>query len=282
MRRVASLCYVILAVRTVCNGTPIDNAIVAAMRLPEARNYQWIATVQDDSRFYTVEGKTQKDGYTLVSMPMVSSIQRQLGAGGSDIQTAIFRGDMGCVIDTPNGWKTPRELALSPSPLSQNPGGSGPPGPRRLPAPIGPGHPAFHYSNLQLNLSHPHDEVGIIVGSYSDVQPEPDGISGTLTEQGAKLLLVHPGQNEITALRANGTFQLWLKDGALLRYEVRLAGTIAVGVGPTRWEISLHQTVVTELKGLETTTFDVPEEAKRKLGYATALTAAATRPLAKE
>lgn len=266
MHRFACLCVVTWIARTVCPASPIDNAILAAMRFPEARNYQWFATVQDDGRFYIVEGKTEKGGYTLVSMPMVSSIQRKLGAASSDVQTVIFKGDVDCVIATPDGWKTPSELPDSTSPLSLQtlprkraggPGGG---------LPLGPGHPGFRYSNLQLNLSHPHDEVGIIVGSYRDVQCEPDGIRGTLTEDGAKLLLVHPGQNEITPLHASGTFQLWFKDGALVRYEVELSGTIAVGTGPKRWEISLHQTVTTELKGVETTSFEVPEEAKRKLG----------------
>jgi hypothetical protein len=271
MSRFACLCCALLSARAVCSATPVESAILAAMKLPEAHNYQWIATVQDDSRFYMVEGKTQKGGYTLVNMPMVSSIQQKLGADGTSVQTAIFKGDADCVIATPEGWKTPSELAripVAPPPLRTLPRksfpGSGGGGGAGLP--IIPGHPGFRYSNLQLNLSHPHDEVGIIVGSYDEVQSEPDGISGTLTEEGAKLLLVHPGQNEITPLRASGTFQLWFKDGALVRYEVRLAGTIVVGVGAKRWEISLHQTVVTELKGLETTTFEVPEEARRKLG----------------
>ena len=96
--------------------------------------------------------------------------------------------------------------------------------------------------------------------------PEAAGASGTLSELGAKLLLVHPGQNEITALRASGTFKLWLKNGVLVRYQVQLAGTISVGVGPNRWEISVQQTATTEVTALDAVPFEIPEEAKRKLG----------------
>lgn len=271
MRLSASLTCVVVSVfaGTIVRGTSVDTAILAAMKLREANSYQWIATVEDDSRFYTIEGKTRPDGYTLVNMPMVSSIQRKIGGSASDIQTALFKGDADFVVETAEGWKSRSELAASPlaaPPLRQaslrRRSGSGAAG-----LPIGPGDPAFRYSNLQLNLSHPHDEVGIIVGSYSDIRPDPAGyVTGTLSEEGAKLLLVHPGQNEITPLHASGTFKLWLERGVLIRYEVQLTGTISVGTGSSRWEISLRQTVTTDLRGVGSTTFEVPEEAKRKLG----------------
>lgn len=271
MRLPASLSCVVwgIFVGTSVQGTPVDTAILAAMKLREAGSYQWIATVEDDSRFYTIEGKTRRDGYTLVNMPMVNSIQRQIGGSGSDIQTAVFKGDADFVVETTEGWKSRTELAASPLAVPPQPkipvrkrGGMG-----SANLPIGPGHPAFRYSNLQLNLSHPHDEVGIIVGSYSDIRLDPTGsVTGTLSEEGAKLLLVHPGQNEITPLRASGTFKLWLERGVLVRYEVQLTGTISVGTGPSHWEISLRQTVTTDLRGVDATTFEVPEEAKRKLG----------------
>ncbi|MEO7415031.1 MAG: hypothetical protein ABIZ81_16950 [Opitutaceae bacterium] len=267
MRRTVFFCCIAVVTGTIVRSSPVDSAILAAMNLREAGNYQWTSTVEDDGRFYVIEGKTRKDGYTLVNMPMVGSIQRKIGGSGADMQRAVFKGDMDFVVETPDGWKTQAELAA----VAVAPRRGSHAGARRRPASaggggaIGPGHPAFRYSNLQLNLSHPHDELGIIVGSYSEIRPDAAGACGTLSEQGAKLLLVHPGQNEITPLRASGTFKLWLKDGVLVRYEVQLAGTISVGVGSNRWEISLRQTTTTEVKAVGTTPFEVPEEAKRKL-----------------
>ena len=232
------------------------------MQFPEARSYSWVSTVQDDGRFYVVDGKTERDGYTAVNMPMVSAIQRKLSRGYTDTHNAIFKGDSECVIETPQGWKTPAELAALPGKNSEFP----PPLSSRSAAALGLANRAPRYSNIQLNLSHPHEEIGLIVGSHVEIQAEKDGVSGTLSEEGAKLLLVHPGQNQITALRASGTFQLWIKNGILVKYEVRLAGTIAIGAGSSRRQIALRQNAVTELGNIDTTELEIPEEAKRKLG----------------
>jgi hypothetical protein len=259
-----AIAFACLACLASARGGAVDSAIVAAMKLPEARNYSWVSTVEDNGRFYIIEGRTQRDGYTRVNMPMVSAIQRKIGRDHAEMHPAIFKGDMDCVIETPGGWKTPAELMALPTagktpPAPPGNGGTGAGGG------IGPTPGKIRYSNLQLNLSHPHDEVGLIIGSHEAIQPEQDGVSGTLSEAGAKLLLVHPGQNEITPLRATGTFRLWIKRGELQKYEVRLTGTIAVNTGATRREVSLRQTATTELAKVNATSFEVPEEARRKL-----------------
>ena len=128
------------------------------------------------------------------------------------------------------------------------------------------GRPAPAYSNLQLTLSRPHEELGIIVAGYTDIKADGDVVSGTLSETAAKLLLVHSGQKEITPLTASGTFRFWLKDGALVKYEVKLEGTLAVVANGDRHEIAVHQTATTDLKDVGATKFDVPDEAKKKLG----------------
>ncbi|HEX2853017.1 MAG TPA: hypothetical protein VHO24_07260 [Opitutaceae bacterium] len=269
MSRLVFAWVVFLAGAGSVRGGAVDTAIVVAMKLPEAKTYSWTSTVQDDGRFYVIDGKTQRDGYTLVNMPMVSAIQRKLGATRSETHTAIFKGDSHCVIDSPGGWKTPEELGASLEDLarsqtrgSRRRGGSGS-GIGTVTLPPGSG---IRYSNLQLNISHPHDEIGLIVGSHTSMRAESDGVSGDLSEEGAKLLLVHPGQNEIMPLRASGTFRLWIKEGALVKYEIQLTGTIAVGAGSNRREISLRQTSNTSITKINQTTFEVPEEAKRKLG----------------
>ena len=52
----------------------------------------------------------------------------------------------------------------------------------------------------------------------------------------------------------------------MIKYEVKLAGTLAVMNRTDRHEVEVHQTALTELKNTGTTKFDVPEEAKKKLG----------------
>jgi hypothetical protein len=259
-----------------CAG-PTDLAIVAAMKLPEAKSYSWRTSVEDDARSYDIDGQTDQTDYSLVTMPMVSAVRRRVsrGSSGSDNQVeAIFKGADKCVIQTPNGWKTPTELADIPRidqrrggpPSGGYPGGGGLPGssPRRSRG--GPGGSPPAYSNLQLNLSRPAEEIGVIVGSYTDIRADGEVVAGTLSETGAKLLLVHPGQDELTPLRASGTFRLWIRDGALVKYELKLDGTLAVETPAARREVEVHQKSTTEIKAVGSTKFEVPDEARKKLG----------------
>lgn len=254
---------------------PTDAAIVAAMKLPDAKSYSWITYVEDDARSYEIRGQTDHSDFSLVTMPMVSAVRRRVnrGSANSDNQVeAVFKGAEQCVIQTPDGWKTPAELTVLPR-TDQRP--AGPPGstglpggslPRRGRPGSGAGRTPSAYSNLQLNLSRPAEEIGVIVGSFTDIGVDGEVITGTLSETGAKLLLVHPGQNELTPLRATGTFRLWVRAGSLVKYELRLEGTLAVETPAARREVVVNQKSTTEITAVGTTKFDVPEEARKKLG----------------
>ena len=253
---------------------PTESAIVAAMKLPAAKSYSWVSSIEDDARSYDLTGQTDQSDFSVVSMPMISAVRRRVsqGSANSDNQiAAVFKGAEHCVIQTPDGWKTPAELARAPRVDQRRgapPGSGGDPGvPSRRGRPgSAPNGTPPPYSNLQLNLSRPHEEIGLIVGSYTEIRSDGDVITGTLSETGAKLLLVHAGQNELTPLKASGTFRLWVTDGHLVKYELRLNGTLAVETPSARREVEVHQKSTTEIKAVGATTFEVPEEARRKLG----------------
>jgi hypothetical protein len=265
----------------------LDLALVAAMKLPDAANYSWLTTVDDDARSYTIDGQTDRaTDLSLVSMPVVAAIRRRAGTGSSNsgnLSTVAFKGDEHFVIQTDDGWKTAGELAAQATSRSRG-GSSRYPGmggarsrhgrnARRGGFPGGAGagdaeggRPLPPYSNLQKTLSRPHEEVGFIVAGAGDLKAEGDIVSGTLSETAAKLLLVHPGQKEITPLTGSGTFRLWIRDGVLTRYEVKLEGMLAVQGNGERHEVAVHQTALTEIRQVGTTKVAVPDEAKKKLG----------------
>jgi hypothetical protein len=257
---------------------PTDSAIIAAMKLPEAKSYSWTTAVDDDARSYEISGRTDQSDFSLVTMPMVSAVRRRVSrsSSNSDNQVdAVFLGAERCVIQTDDGWKTPAELAALRQVDRRGLGGPagplGSPGlPGGIPPPIrrgpGAGQSPPAYSNLQLNLSRPAEEIGVIVGSHTEIKADGDVFTGTLSETGAKLLLVHPGQNELTPIQARGTFRLWIRDGALVKYELILDGTLAVETPNARREVVVHQKSTTTLKDVGTTTFTVPPEAREKLG----------------
>jgi hypothetical protein len=255
---------------------PAEAAILAAMRLAEQPNYSWTTTITDDARTYDTEGKTRRGELTWVKMPVVNSIRRRLGRSVTDTQIElIFRGNVDCVIATDRGWKRPDDLSLADDEAGGDSsgggfggglpgigvagGGTSGRGRSRLP------EPERRYSNLQLAISHPHEELGVIVSSHQELKVEGDIVAGTLTDLGAQLLLVHDGQKEIAPVRATGIFKLWLRGGMVAKYQVRLEGVLYIETPKGRRQIQVHQTMDTIVKDVGTTTFEVPESARRQL-----------------
>jgi hypothetical protein len=256
---------------------PADSAIVAAMRLAEQPNYSWTSTVADDARTYDIEGKTARGGFTLVRMPVINAVRRQLGRGATDAEVDfVFLGNVACVLASDHGWLRPDELPAAPEDRRESGGragrrgsrggpGSGPSGGRRGPGAGAEDGNARGYSNLQLAISHPHEELGVMVSSHTDLTVDGDVVSGTLTDLGAQLLLVHDGQKELTPVRATGTFTWWIRDGAILKYQVSLHGVLEIETSRGRQQIEVRQKSDTRLKAVGTTTFEVPEPARLKL-----------------
>ncbi len=258
------------------HASPTDIAIVGAMKLADAPNYAWTATVTDDARTYDIIGRTQKAGWSQVRMPLVNAVRRRLGRTTSEVEADyIFRGNTDCVIATDRGWRRPDEVSesdLAPpaiGPTSHAPIFGGAPlgsrGRRGRGVRGGEGTPGA-YSNIQLGLSLPHEELAVIVTNHVQLAAEGDTATGTLTDAGAQLLLVRDNQKALTPLKAAGTFKLWLQNGAVLKYQVRLEGLLSVESGGFRREIVVHQTTDVVIRGIGTTQVEVPDQARLKLG----------------
>ena len=283
MKRLFPACLVVLLGARGSYANPTQDAIIAIMRLSDQPNYTWVATVSDDARTYDIFGKTIRGGFTHVKMPVINSVRRKLGRSVTDTQIdLIFRGNVECVIETDEGWRRPAELPMSSWNASES---------RRLRASVAPGSvfgiprgsiqgstihqpkvvdrnagAARTYSNLQLALSHPHEELGVIVGSHNELRIEGELVTGTLTDLGAQLLLVRDGQEYIEPIAATGTFKLWIRDGIVSKYQITLEGMLNVHLQSGRRRVEVHQVTDTILKDVGTTAFEVPAQAREKLG----------------
>jgi hypothetical protein len=286
MKRLISVCLLACLGFPTVHAGPKEAAILAMMRLSDQPSYSWVATISDDARTYDINGKTSKAGFTRVKMPVINSVRRRLGRSVTDTQIdVIFRGNVACVLETDEGWKRPEELPPPPETDPEFERIVSPTGPlgvansrsisggimkgavirKRGPQPGDGEDRERGYSNLQLAISHPHEELAVIVGSHLEFKPEGDVISGTLTDLGAQLLLVRDGQKEITPVRAAGTFKLWLRDGMVAKYQVRLQGVLTVDTPNGRRQIEVHQSTDTVLKDVGATLVDVPVQARTKL-----------------
>lgn len=258
----------------------VESAIVAAMSVADQPSYSWVTTIEDDVRTYDVQGMTRRDGFTRLKMPMTESIRRRLGRAAVDsVMDVIYRGKSQCVIETAEGWKSVKELPwlverryesrlAAPAPPSMlgmgfpTPVGGLTRTPRRVVRPRSETAAIDGYSALQLALTHPHEDLGVIVSSHAELRSDGEIAHGTLNETGALLLLIRDDESEVQPIRAAGTFKLWLRGGVVSKYQVKLEGELVLG---TR-TFEVRQTATTVLKDLGVTKFHVPDEALHKLG----------------
>ena len=109
----------------------------------------------------------------------------------------------------------------------------------------------------------PHEELEIIVGSYTEMHVANGGVAGTLSEDGARQLL---GATKAPAVRATGSFALGVKDGVLTKYTIDISGTVLIGApGEEKESPPQRRVLVTEFKDVGRTVVDAPVEATQKL-----------------
>ena len=115
---------------------------------------------------------------------------------------------------------------------------------------------------LQFGVTHPHEELEIIVSSFTTMDVSGDVVTGTLSPLGAALLLVRAEQIDVEPLAAEGQFKLWLDRGALIKYQLKLEGVVMFDGGR---KTHVHVRAHTTLKDIGTTQVNVPDAAREKL-----------------
>ena len=218
------------------DSSPKDDVKSAAKKLADKANYSWKTTVAvpEDSPFKPgpTEGKTEKGGYTYVTMSF-----------GENQMEAAMKGEKRA-IKGQEGWQTTEEMAAA--------GGAGGAGGGR-----GRG-------GMFRNYTAPAQQAEELVGKVKDLKSADGVYSGDLTEEGAKSLLAFGGRGggngpEISG--AKGSAKFWVKDGALTKYEFKVKGSISFN-GNDR---EIDRTTTVEIKDVGTTKVEVSDEAKKKL-----------------
>ncbi len=253
-------------------ASPVDDVIIQTMRLADAPNYSWITTAADETSSYTLEGRTETAGRTWLKMPSAPVIAEALGLPDEPYLEAVYLGRATFLLRGARGWVSRDELDWGePSPAFDSfaaargrpagrMGSVGAPLPHRTPGRSASGRDRILRlpGNIQFGLTPPHEELGIIVSSFVDLQVQPNFASGNLSDMGAALLLFREGQPDTTPLAAGGIFRLWFKDARLIRYQLLLEGLVAQG----RKTMPLRATTTTTIRDVGTTRLEVPEIAR--------------------
>jgi hypothetical protein len=219
-----------------------DDVKSAAQKLAEADNYSWTTKVEGgQNNPAPSHGKIQKDGLTWTDMTMRDNTVEAYFKGGK------------AAVKTEDGWTN---LDLTAAPARGGGGGGG-------------ANPARFMSARLRNFKAPAAQVTDIVGKTKDLTKADDAYAGDLTEDGAKALLTQGGGRRgggggqaPTVSNAKGSIKLWVKDGVLTKYQIKVSGTVSRD-GNDR---DVDRTTTVEIKDIGTTKIEVPEEAKTKLG----------------
>jgi hypothetical protein len=274
MNSLAYACAALVGTAAAASASPAERAIIAAMKLSEQPNYSWFSMFDESSGSFEIEGKTTPAGVTWLRMPMPQSLGRQLGREADTRLEALFDAQRVGIVRVGNNWHFPAEVGAPrerdanprPGPLVRGSasGRFGIAGGQSVGAApfLADRRGSRTFSAREFGVTHPHEELAIIVSSHAQLEVAGDIVSGTLTDIGAALLLVREGQSDVEPLVATGSFRLWLKDGTVIKYQLKLEGELLV----SRWKkVNVKLSATTHLKEIGTTRVDVPIEAREKL-----------------
>ena len=214
-----------------------EDVASAAKQLADKENYSWKQTTEvpeggGGNRFRAgpVEGKTEKGGYTTLSYTF-----------GDNTLEAVLKGDKGA-IKTEDGWQSLEEAAQADG---QNRG-------RFL-------------ARMLRGQRTPAQQAADLASKTKELKKADDAITGDLTEEGAKELLRfrRRGGDDANAPEisgAKGSVKFWIKDGALVKYQYHVQGTVRFN----DQDRDVDRTTTIEIKDVGTTKVEVPAEAKTK------------------
>jgi len=215
------------------DSNPKDVLASAAKKLADQPNYSWKSTVEmPDQPTGTVEGKTEKDGATVLAM-----------ARGEQSFAGVLKGTKGA-IKTDEGWKSLTEAS------DQSKGQTG----------------ANRFvARLLQNFRAPSTGVADLAAKAQDLKLADGVYSSLLSEEAVKELLMYRnrggGGTSPEVNGAKGSIKFWIKDGSLSKYEYKVQGTFSFN-GSDR---DINRTHTTEIKDVGTTKVTVPDEAAKKL-----------------
>jgi hypothetical protein len=226
-----------------------DDVTTAAKKLADADNYSW-TTSTEGAQFGGGEtkAKTQKDGLIWTEVAMRDNTVEAFAKGGK----AAVKGD--------GGWES---VDLTAAPQrggggagGGNGGGGGAPNPARM-------------AGMRLRtLKAPAAEVADLVTKTKEITKTGDAYSGAFTEEAVKAMLTMGGgrgrggnATPPTVSDAKGSLKVWIKDGVITKYQVKVSGTVTRN-GNDR---DVDRTTTVEIKDIGSTKITVPDEAKSKM-----------------
>ncbi len=211
--------------------SPKDDLTGAIKKLAATDNYSW-KTVVEGGRFHpTSEGKTEKDGFTLLDITM-----------GENTNHAVLKDGKGA-IKTDGDWQSLADAA-------KDDGGGG-------------FSPARFFALNMQNFKTPAVEAEKLLATTQEIKLADGTYSADLTEDGAKerLAFGRPGGGGPDVSNAKGSVKFWITDGVLSKYQFMTSGHVEFN-GNGR---DINRTTTVEIKDAGKTKVEVPDAAKKTI-----------------
>jgi hypothetical protein len=240
MKKTALFSIISLGTIVLASAEPKDDLKAAFDSLSKKPNYSWTSKSEIEGMQFTppaIEGKTEKDGFTLVT------IKNDQASG-----EALSKGDK-AVAKTTDGWKTSEQLAAA--------GGGG------------GFDPAMMMPRMAIASKAPAAELTGLMAKIKSAKKDGDAISAEFTDEGAKELASfgrrgRPGGQMPEPKDAKASAKVWTKDGLPTKIEMHVSSKVRFG-GPDAEEREMVRTITTEIKEVGSTKVEVPEAGKKAL-----------------
>ncbi|HTI69133.1 MAG TPA: hypothetical protein VMF06_04170 [Candidatus Limnocylindria bacterium] len=136
------------------DAVPKDDVLTAARKLADRTNYSWktVVVVPESAQFKPgpTDGKTEKGGFTLVSMSF-----------GDRMTEMAIKGDKTCITDPDGEWQSSADLEKAEG-------------------------PARFMAWIAKNFKNPVDEASELAKSAKELKKDGEVYSADLTDEGAK------------------------------------------------------------------------------------------------
>jgi hypothetical protein len=222
---------ILLLTSLAVSASPKEDVVTAAKKLGDQPNYSWKATtvVPEGAQFRPgpVEGKAEKDGYTVVNTTF-----------GDNTTKTVLKGDKAAMTNRDGDWEGVADLEKE------------------------EGFGRFRAA-MARNFKAPAAQAAELAEGTTDLQKDGDAYAGKLTEETAKNLMSfgRRGADGLTVSGAKGSAKFWVKDGMLSKFEYTVKGTVSFN-GNDR---DVDRTTTVEIKDVGSTKVTVSEEAKKKM-----------------
>ena len=159
LKRIAGVVSILAFTVVSAHADPKDDIKTALQTLADSPSYSWTSTTQGGFGRGPQDGKTEKDGYTSLTMQMRDS--------SFDV---VIKGDK-AAVKTDSGWKTAAEILAEPVDTG------------------GPPPPEWRAAMFAQNFKTPVAQAMDNLDTLQNIQKTDDGYTADLTADGAKKLL---------------------------------------------------------------------------------------------